>query len=334
MIRIALLMVSALLTLPAWPASGHEVRPGYLDLREIDRGEFAFTWKVPALGGYRLRIEPDFPDFCRLIGQVTTLQVDNSFVERGRMHCDHPIADGRITIRGLEAMQTDTLVRIETLTGVVETERLTPSQPGFAVRAGQGLFAVFQTYGRLGIEHILTGIDHLLFLMGLLLLIKDAWMLVKTITAFTIAHSITLTLATLGYANLPVPPLEAAIALSILFLGCEVVRSRRGDTSLTIRHPWTTAFTFGLLHGFGFASGLSEIGLPRNEIPLALVSFNLGVELGQLGFVSVLLLLERLFRALQFRWPRPIALLTAYVVGSLGAFWTLERAAAMLGSTS
>jgi hydrogenase/urease accessory protein HupE len=185
----------------------------------------------------------------------------------------------------------------------------------------------------LGVEHIWLGVDHLLFVFGLLLLVKSRWMLLKTVTAFTVAHSITLALATLGYAHLPGPPLNAAIALSILILGVEVVRSRGGKTSITILHPWIVAFAFGLLHGFGFASGLSGLGLPAVDIPLALVMFNVGVEIGQVSFVLLILLLERSFRQLEVRWPRWVQALPGYTVGSLGAFWTIQRAAMLLGIT-
>ena len=156
-------------------------------------------------------------------------------------------------------------------------------------------------------------------------------MLVKTVSAFTVAHSITLAVATLGYASVPGPPLNAAIALSILFLGPEIVRSWRGQTSLTIRQPWVVAFAFGLLHGFGFASGLTATGLPRGEIPLALLLFNVGVEIGQLGFVCLVLLLERSFRQLEIRWPIWVRRAPGYLVGSLGAFWTIQRTAMMVG---
>ena len=184
---------------------------------------------------------------------------------------------------------------------------------------------------KLGVEHIWLGIDHLLFVFGLLLLVKSRWMLLKTVTAFTVAHSITLALATLGYAHLPAPPLNAAIAFSILILGIEIVRSRSGKTGITILHPWIVAFAFGLLHGFGFASGLSALGLPAADIPLALVMFNVGVEVGQVSFVLLILLLERSFRQLEIHWPRWVQALPGYTVGSLGAFWTIQRTAMLLG---
>jgi hypothetical protein len=187
---------------------------------------------------------------------------------------------------------------------------------------------------KLGVEHIWLGVDHLLFVFGLLLLVKSRWMLFKTITAFTVAHSITLALATFGYAHLPALMLNAAIALSILILGVEVVRAGSSKTSITILHPWTVAFAFGLLHGFGFASGLSALGLPSAGIPLALVMFNVGVEIGQVSFVLLILLLERSFRQLEIRWPRWVQVLPGYTVGSLGAFWTIQRAAMLLGIVS
>jgi hydrogenase/urease accessory protein HupE len=187
-------------------------------------------------------------------------------------------------------------------------------------------------YLTLGIEHILFGIDHLLFVLGLLLIVRDRWMLLKTITSFTIAHSITLAIATLGYATAPILPLNAAIALSILFLGPEVVRSMRGETSRTIRHPWVVAFAFGLLHGFGFASGLTTLGLPTHEIPIALLLFNVGVEMGQLFFVAVILQLARSFNTLELRWPRWVEWVPAYAVGSLGAFWFIQRTIVLLNA--
>jgi hydrogenase/urease accessory protein HupE len=239
---------------------------------------------------------------------------------------------GTIAIEGLAATTTDVLVRLQGLDGRSQVVRLTPDAPSFVVAAAPSGWRVAATYLRLGRDHILLGVDHLLFVLGLLLIVPNRWMLLKTITSFTLAHSLTLAVATLGYASAPVPPLNAAIALSILFLGPEIVRYRRGETSLTIRHPWVVAFAFGLLHGFGFASGLTTIGLPRGDIPVALLFFNVGVEAGQLGFVALVLLLERSFRALEIRWPRVVEMAPGYAVGSLGAFWTIQRTWMLFGS--
>jgi hydrogenase/urease accessory protein HupE len=187
------------------------------------------------------------------------------------------------------------------------------------------------TYLRLGTDHILTGIDHLLFVLGLVLIVGSRWTLFKTITAFTVAHSITLAVATLGYASAPLPPLNAAIALSILFLGPEIVRVWRDETSLTIRYPWVVAFVFGLLHGFGFASGLKATGLPQTDIAWALLLFNLGVEIGQLFFVFLILGLAWSYHQLEIHWPRWALALPGYTVGTLGAYWAIQRTAILLG---
>ena len=200
-----------------------------------------------------------------------------------------------------------------------------PSQPRLTIAASQTWWEVAGVYNVQGIRHILFGVDHLLFVLGLLLIVRGRMTLLKTITAFTVAHSITLGIATLGYASVPIPPLNAGIALSILFLGPEIVRYRKGETSLTIRYPWVVSFLFGLLHGFGFASGLSTTGMPRVEIPLALLFFNVGVEFGQLVFVFTALAMAASFKVLQVRWPRWAEALPGYVVGSLGAYWTIQR---------
>ena len=205
-----------------------------------------------------------------------------------------------------------------------------PSQPWVEIAATRGTLATAVDFTRQGIAHILSGPDHLLFVFGLLLVVRAPSTLVKTITAFTVAHSITLAAATLGYVEPPGPPIEAAIAASILFLGPEILRARKGGTSFTIRRPWIVAFAFGLLHGFGFASVLSAAGLPPGDVPLALVSFNVGVELGQLGFVGVIFLLERTIGRAHLAWPRWVTMVPGYAVGGMGAFWTIQRVDVMV----
>jgi hydrogenase/urease accessory protein HupE len=222
------------------------------------------------------------------------------------------------------------LLRVHHADGRLESHLLRPASPYVTLGAVTSLAERALGYVQLGVQHILLGVDHLLFVLGLMLIVSNRWMLVKTITAFTLAHSITLAIATLGYAQAPLPPLNAAIALSILFLGPEVVRRWRGETSFTIRHPWVVAFAFGLLHGFGFASGLTAMGLPKAEIPLALLLFNVGVELGQIAFVLLVILLERSFRVLEVRWPLFVERLPGYAVGTLGAYWTIQRTLLLL----
>jgi hydrogenase/urease accessory protein HupE len=242
------------------------------------------------------------------------------------------LAGRRIELGGLQYTITDVLVRVELLDGRTWNTIVRPTQPWFELAASQSSWQVAMTYIVEGLRHILFGADHLLFVLGLMLIVRSPMMLLKTITAFTAAHSITLAIATLGYGSLPLPPLNAAIALSILFLGPEIVRVWRGETSLTIQYPWVIAFLFGLLHGFGFASGLSTAGMPRADIPIALLFFNVGVELGQLVFVFTALALAKSFRVLEVRWPRWASALPGYAVGSLGAFWVIQRTAILLGA--
>jgi hydrogenase/urease accessory protein HupE len=319
-----------LLLLMAAPAHAHESRPGYLELREVSAGRYEALWKQPAVGDLVLQLSPVFPDSCTLTGADRQL-LPGAMSTRLTLSCPGGLVGNTIRFAGLEDTMTTVLVRVYHLDGSEETHLVHPTAPFLTIRGAAAWTERARSYLQLGVEHILLGLDHLLFVLGLLLIIKDRWTLVKTVSAFTVAHSMTLAVATLGYASVPGPPLNAAIALSILFLGPEIVRSWRGQTSLTIRQPWVVAFAFGLLHGFGFASGLTATGLPRGEIPLALLLFNVGVEIGQLGFVCLVLLLERSFRQLEIRWPVGVALAPGYLVGSLGAFWTIQRAAMLLG---
>lgn len=311
-------------------AAAHESRPGYLELREVEPGRYQVLWKQPAVGDLVLQLSPVFPDACTMSG-VDRQLLPGVMSTHLTLSCPGGLAGKFIRIKGLEDTITTVLVRVYHLDGSEETHLVHPTAPLVTIRGAAGWSERVRSYLHLGVEHILLGADHLLFVLGLLLIIQDRWTLIKTISAFTVAHSITLAMATLGYASVPGPPLNATIALSILFLGPEMVRSWRGQTSLTIRQPWVVAFAFGLLHGFGFASGLTATGLPRGEIPLALLLFNLGVEIGQLGFVCLVLLLERSFRQLEIRWPVVIAHAPGYLVGSLGAYWTIQRAAMLVG---
>jgi hydrogenase/urease accessory protein HupE len=324
------LAVAALLV-AAGPAAGHEMRPGFLDLRETAPGAYGFLWKKPAGGEVEIFIAPLVPPECRLATAGQQRLTPGALTVRGTLRCEGGIQGKRLAIDGLESTMTDVLVRVHHADGRLESHLLKPVSPSVILGSQTTGWQRAGAYLRLGIEHILLGVDHLLFVLGLLLLVADRWMLVKTITAFTIAHSVTLAAATLGYASAPLPPLNAAIALSILFLGAEVVHHWRGETTFTIRHPWVVAFAFGLLHGFGFASGLTTMGLPRAEIPLALLVFNVGVEVGQVSFVLVVLLLERGFRILEIEWPRLVRALPGYAVGSLGAYWTVQRTMLMFG---
>jgi hydrogenase/urease accessory protein HupE len=326
-----LLLAAALALGAASPASAHETRPGFLELRESDPTTYSLLWKRPTGGEVEIQIAPVVPEGCRLATPDRQQLTPGAVLVRGTLTCEGGLAGKTLRIAGLETTITDVLVRVHHADGRLESHLLKPGNPAVALGAMTTAWQRSASYLRLGIEHILLGIDHLLFVLGLLLIVTGRWTLVKTITAFTIAHSITLAIATLGYASVPVPPLNVAIALSILFLGPEIVRRWRGQTSFTIRHPWVVAFAFGLLHGFGFASGLKTMGLPQAEIPLALLLFNVGVEIGQIFFVGMIVALERAFRTLEIRWPRLVEALPGYAVGSLGAYWTMQRLVLMLG---
>ena len=326
----ALLAVVVLIA-SARVAHAHEVRPGFLELRETGPDTYSFLWKKPSGGEIEIYIAPIIPKECRLATSGQQQLTPGALVVRGTLRCEGGIQGKTVAIDGLESTITDVIIRVHHADGRLESHLLKPVNPSVTLGAQTTGWQRSRAYLRLGIEHILLGIDHLLFVLGLLLIVGDRWMLVKTITSFTIAHSLTLAIATLGYASAPIAPLNASIALSILFLGPEIVRRWRGQTSFTIRHPWVVAFAFGLLHGFGFASGLTTMGLPQAEIPLALLLFNVGVEIGQIFFVVMIVLLERAFRTLEIRWPRLVEAMPGYAVGSLGAYWTIQRTLLMLG---
>jgi hypothetical protein len=310
-------------------AAAHESRPAHLEVKERAPGRYDVLWRTPVLSGMRLPMVLKFPDDMRNITEPTLRELPDSLIERRLIDAGGSgLAGKRIEFVGLQATITDVLVRMQMRDGTNSTTLVRPSQAWVEVAVSRGLLTVAGAYFKLGIEHILFGVDHLLFILGLLFIVHDRWMLAKTVSSFTVAHSLTLAIATLGYARAPELPLTAAIALSILFLGPEIVRSQRGETSLTIRHPWVVAFAFGLLHGFGFASGLTTMGLPQAEIPVALLLFNLGVEAGQLLFVgAAIVVLASLRGALANTPAAPARRLAAYAIGTTSAFWLIERLA-------
>jgi hydrogenase/urease accessory protein HupE len=300
-------------------AQAHEVRPGYLELRQRDAESYEVLWKIPAVGEMRLALHPQMPESCRPKSEPIGFQTSLS--------CAGGLDGRRITIDGRTATLTDVLVRVAREDGSAQVVRLTPSAPSFVVAAAANRLQVAATYLELGVEHILLGIDHLLFVLALLILVRGARRLVATVTAFTGAHSLTLAAATLGFVTVPQRPVEAVIALSIVFVATEIVHGQQGRTGLTERMPWVVAFTFGLLHGFGFAGALSEVGLPPQAIPVALLFFNVGVELGQLLFIASVLGLAALGRHFAAPWPAWAWRVPPYAIGGLAAFWTIERIA-------
>ncbi|HMN75565.1 MAG TPA: HupE/UreJ family protein [Burkholderiaceae bacterium] len=328
--RIAAALLLLLLGL-AHAARAHEVRPAYLQLQERAAGQYSVLWRTPVFSGMRLPIVLKLPDGVREVAAPVVAELPGSRVERQVIDAGPGgLAGKRIEFPGLQATITDVLVRVELLDGTRTVTLVHPSQPWVDIAAPAGRVAIAGAFVRQGIEHILGGYDHLLFVLALMLIVRSTRVLIQTITAFTIAHSITLALATLGVVHVPGPPVEATIALSILLLAVEIAHVRRGRPSLTARWPWLVAFSFGLLHGFGFAGALTAIGLPQGEVPLALFAFNVGVEIGQLMFIAAVLTLLALAR--RARLPKPIvqhALPVAnYAIGTLAAFWFIERVSA------
>ncbi len=328
--RICLRGLLALLMWASLPVAwAHESRPAYLELKETAPGHFSVLWRTPVLSGMRLPVALKLPDALAAQGETVLQQLNDSLLER-RVVVGKPadVEGKRIEFVGLQATITDVLVRVQRADGSEQTTIVRPSQPWFEVAARQSAWAVAGAYAMLGMEHILLGIDHLLFVLALLIICRSTRQLVETVTAFTLAHSITLGLATLGFIHVPQRPVEAVIALSIVFVAAEIVHARRGVPGITARAPWIVAFLFGLLHGLGFAGALSEVGLPQGNIPVALLFFNLGVEAGQLMFVcSVLLLLAavRRWHPRQLRWAPALA---PYAIGSTAMFWVFQRLAA------
>lgn len=326
--RCLLLLVAAWL-LGAWPVVAHESRPAFLQLTETTAGQYDVVWKRPQRGDLTLGLAVAWPPDCRDLAPPTAQVVGDALIEARLVACDEGTLVGRrIGIDGLAATLTDALVRIEFNDGRVQTDLVKPASPWVDVQGRQPVSAIAAAYFVMGVEHILLGIDHLLFVLGLVLIVSTIGLLVRTVTAFTIAHSITLAMASLGVVQLPSAPVEAVIALSIVFLAAELLRQRRGVTSLTARHPWVVAFSFGLLHGFGFAGALAEVGLPQTDIPLALLMFNVGVEAGQLVFVAVVLVVCLAGRRLTALPPHRVEAATAYAIGSLAMFWLIERVVA------
>ena len=320
-----IIAILLLLLIAAATVEAHEVRPAYLRIQQDAAERYDILWRVPARGEMRLGIYVGLPEHCRDLGEKLSWQEAGTHIEHWVVNCPGGLFGHEIEILGLSATVIDALARFERQDGTTQVERLTPASPSFELRESESIGQVIATYTTLGVEHILLGIDHLLFVLALLLLVPGRRMLVWTITSFTLAHSLTLAAATMGWVHVPQAPVEAVIALSILFVAMEIVHWRQGRPGITRRWPWLVAFTFGLLHGFGFAGALSEIGLPEHAIPMALLFFNVGVELGQLAFIGAVLLCWALLG--RFSWPAWAWRVPVYMIGSLAAFWTIERIA-------
>jgi hydrogenase/urease accessory protein HupE len=326
-------VAAALLAVLAFaaPVAAHPLAPSLFDLRERESGVLDIVWKMSLLQPSGADLRPELPPHCAPVSEPTAERDANSVTLRWSEDCGgRGIVGERLRVVGLDHSRTDALVRVELRDGRRLQGVLNGGDASFVVSQRQQPARVVIDYAKLGVEHILSGLDHLLFVLGLVLLVQSWRTLLYTVTAFTLGHSVTLSLAVLGFVDFPPRLVELAIALSILVLAAELSRPSGGDTHLLRRRPWALAFAFGLLHGLGFAGALAAVGLPPEEIPLSLLSFNVGIELGQLAFIAVVLLARAALRRRTARAPAWLEAVPAYAIGSLAAFWCIERAAAML----
>jgi hypothetical protein len=310
-------------------ALSHEVRPSYLQLIQETQDTYHVMWKVPAKGPLRLGIYIDFTEEVKQISEPVEYFSAGYYIATWTIRHNHALVGSKITVKGLTSTLTEALVRVQRLNGSVQITRVLPEKPFFIVEKTPSFLDIVYTYTSLGIKHIWLGFDHLLFLICLLFIAKTGKKIAVTITGFTLAHSLTLGLSSLQIVHLAIAPIEAIIALSIMFLASELIKDKR-DT-LTWRYPGVIAILFGLLHGFGFAAVLKDIGLPQQELLTGLIFFNFGIELGQIAIIVVVLALTSLVKKSSYRVnPLTFTKLTSYAVGSVASFWLIERTAKFL----
>jgi hydrogenase/urease accessory protein HupE len=309
---------------------GHPLDPALLDIKESGGAAVEVLWRLPISQPSNAPISPVFPKRCHELSPSTVSKNGQSLTSYWQMDCGKlSLVGEQIGVKGLEARKTDALVRVHLADGRLIQSVIRGSRPFLMLPERSAPLDVLGDYLVLGFEHILTGLDHLLFVFGLILLVHGWRRLLWTITAFTIGHSITLTLAILGLVHIPPAPVEALIALSIFVIAVEITNNAHGQISWVCRFPWTMALGFGFLHGLGFAGALAQVGLPDGDIPLALFSFNLGIELGQLLFIGFVLAVRAVHNKSPVRWRKTAELIPAYLIGSLAAMWIFERVLAM-----
>lgn len=325
--RLLLFVLWWLLCAPS--AFAHTPTMSVLTVKERAHGEFVTSWKrtqvIQDVGAAYDLLRPVFPEHCEFAPP--------------RLSCGERGLTGRVGFDGLGDLNTAGMMELKWADGRTQLVNFSVAHPhvrlsGTAETAGStATWSAFVAFVGVGVTHIWLGVDHLLFVLGLLWFVGSFRVLVKTITAFTVAHSCTLAAATLGFRVLPTAPVEATIALSIAFLAVEIAREARdGSPSVTRKHPWAVAFAFGLLHGFGFASALADLQIPRTELPLALLSFNVGVEVGQIAFVAVILALRPLWQRLHRLSGERAAMAAYYAMGTMAMYWFISRVAAFLPS--
>jgi hydrogenase/urease accessory protein HupE len=327
--QISLRMVTVLLImLLGFSTNGfsHELQPSLLEIRQLSNDQFDISWKAPTYFKKNHPAKLQLPATWKTIGEATVRNLSDSKLHRRIVQVPQgDITGSTIRFINLESTITDVFVRVYWLDKTTTSSIARPNQPWVEIEGPKTSWQIFKDYLVLGVDHILSGFDHLTFVLALLLIVVGWRKLLVTVTSFTLAHSITLVAVTLGFLWVPGPPVEAVIALSILFLAGELIKVNRGGDSLTAKYPWVIAFVFGLLHGFGFAGALNDIGLPENEVLLSLLSFNIGVELGQLLFVAGVLIVISILKKVSIFWPTWSYQLPAYAIGSVSAFWLIQR---------
>ncbi len=316
---VASFLLAALGVLGAANARAHPFAPSLLELREHANGRASLIFRTPIVRAQGAPLVPVLPAGCR---ESSPARFERDALAQTRVSAldcgPEPLAGRTLGIEGLRASATNALVRVELEDGTVARAVIDADRPLFVVPARAEPIDTIRSYLELGLWHILGGLDHLLFVAGLVLLVRSRRTLIATVTSFTAGHALTLCASALGFVQLPAGPIEVAIAASVFWLAVELASGRPRRL-----RPAPVAAAFGLLHGFGFAAALREAGLPASDVPLALASFNVGIELGQLAFVAVLLLFVRSLRAFE----RPLA----YAFGSLAGFWLIERVWLALG---
>ena len=314
-------------------AQSHPLAPALLALEETQEGPIEVVWKTPLQQPVGSEVRPELPAHCQRIGDGEVAQESTGVVVRFQVDCgERGLVGATLAVRGLEGEGTNALLRIALRDGRRMQAVLHARAPSYEVPELQTAWGVAADYAALGIEHILSGLDHLVFVLGLVMLVRGGRPLLYTVTAFTLGHSVTLTLATLGFVQFPTAVVELVIAGTILALALELARPPGAPASWMRRAPWIMAFAFGLLHGLGFAGALAEVGLPQGEIPLALLTFNLGIEVGQLLFVAVVLGLRRLLATVSAPLPAWALQAPVYAMGGLAVYWCLDRGARLVGA--
>jgi hydrogenase/urease accessory protein HupE len=319
------LLAALMLLCGTLPAAADTLRPAYVEFTQATAHDWQLVWRLPVQADLTPHIRPILPRGCTIVEPPERQLTAMSLVNRARARCSAPVAGRRIGMRGLELAQTDVIVRVAPLGRPAQTLRLTPARPMATIAAKAGRWQVATSYFWIGVEHIVFGYDHLLFVLAFVLLLDGVGRIAVAVTAFTVAHSLTLAGTTLGLIGLPAAPVESVIALSIIFLAVEILKKTPGEPRLSERAPWIVALAFGLLHGFGFAGALSAIGLPEGEVPMALFAFNVGVEVGQIAMVLAASVVLALLRNFATAAAPHVVRLCAYAIGTVAGIWFVER---------